>query len=544
MVSPTTFIPKVLVSWDGSGAFTGPDDDVTPYVVADPGIAIDDGLDGARTLNRPKVGAVDVVLFNHTGRFSQERADSPLAQRILPGRPVVVTARHGTSRAYDSPTAYDAAVFYDGLTTYPLARTYLDQIEQATGLGQQTVTFRTLGTEQLLLSTTVSVPVTASVRVDQAITRVLDAAGWPSDLRSIDVSDTLLSWFWVDERPPWEVLRDLLAAEGPGLIDIDRTGVFIFENRHHRTTAARSTAPQATLYDRRVSPGGIYDAPIAYETKRAYDGGAAATYFTQLGYTPGWEGIYNRATYLTRRRATGALGVVWTYGAPLALNAGETRTLIARPTLPYINAVTPALGTDYAVAGGTVSVTISSSSGLVAFITVTALTGAPTISGVGASTGLALRAQPLTVVSETTVTNAIDASSSIATYSPIPGQAIPRVLAVNGWPEVEPIVASSVCDAWVSRYMQVRPTVTIEVRNADAEHLRLILATRVSDRLTIIEANTGLADDVWVNATRLAIAAPGGVDVRAVFGCEKVEEVSGFTWDGPISTWDSAVWAW
>jgi hypothetical protein len=186
--------------------------------------------------------------------------------------------------------------------------------------------------------------------------------------------------------------------------------------------------------------------------------------------------------------------------------------------------------------GGTVSVTLNATSGLVAFVTVTATSGTPTVAG------LQLRAQPLTVASETTAQNTVDASTSIATYSPIPGRGIPITLSVSGWPEVDPVTAEAVCNAWVLRYQVPRPLVTVTLRNADAEHVRQILDRMPSDRITLTEANTGLSADVWVNSAQLRISGAGGRVVELVLGCELCDELAGAVWD--VSLWDdpSAVW--
>lgn len=534
MTAPATISPRILVNWAADGAFDGLFDDVTDDVLSDPGVSIELGKDGSRTLDPPKVASADFALTNDDGAYSQERPDSPVYQLVVPGRPVKVQALHGTEDTYDADDDYDADDYYDGVGTFDLARTAIDDISQDAGLGRRVVALSTLGVESLLVASTVTVAVMVNPRVDECITAILDAVGWPADRRSVAVADTQLLYWWCDDRDPWSALLELLRSEGPGALYVDGGGVFHFENRNYRTIAARSTTSQAAYFDQPAGIPSAYDEDDDYDADDSYDGTTSGLFFTALSYEPGFRNLYNRAVQTVKRRTLGALAVIWSYGTTLALGSGESVTLIARPSDPFQNAVTPALTTDYTVSGGTVGVGLSAPSGLVAFITVTATSGTPTVSD------LQLRAQPLTVVSETTVQNTVDASGSIAKFSPIPGRAIPRVLQVGGWPEVALAQAQAVCNAWVTRYQVQRPAVTIEIRNADEAHLEEILTRRVSDRITLYETNTGLAADVWINALSITIEGAGGRIVRCRLGCEKTEEVGGAIWD--LSLWNTGTW--
>lgn len=534
MTLPATIDARVLVSWDGTGDFTGLFDDVTSDVLDQPGVSIDAGKDGARTLSPPKVVAADFEVWNQDGTYSQERADSPIYQLVVPGRAVSIEVDHGTVSAYDEDDPYDADDYYDGVGTYSLARTSLDDISQDAALGQERVSLATIGIEALLLAQTVTVPVMVAPRVDECIDALLDAAGWPAADRDIAVSDTQFTYWWCDDREPWSALLELLQSEGPGAIWVDGDGAFHFENRNYRTITDRSTTSQAAFFDQDSGLPSAYDEDDAYDVDDFYDGVTSGLWFTNLSYDPGYKNIRNRVTYTIKSRQLAALGVVWSYGASLVLGSGEVVTLIARPNDPFQNAVTPALTTDYTVSGGTVSVSLAATSGLVAFITVTATSGTPTVSG------LQLRAQALTAGFETTIANSVDASASIAKFSPIPGQDIPRVLQVAGWPEINRANATAVCDAWTTRYMVPRPAVEITLRNADGAHVEQMLKRVTSDRITLYERNTGLSADVWINSKHLEIAGAGGRVFACVLGCEKVEEVGGSRWD--VGLWGTAIW--
>jgi hypothetical protein len=544
MPLPPTVDARVEISWDGSGAFTGPYDDVTADVFGTPGLTVEGGRDGAQTLSPPRINAAGFSLENDDGRYSQERPDSPVYQRVLPGRPVQVRVGFGERVVYRSHERYRAHLPYRGRASYLWGRYLIDQLSQETAVGTRAVAVAALGYESVLTKAKVSIGVMANPRVDQCFTALLDAVGWPSDKRAVDVADTTLLWWWCDERAPWDAMLELLAAEGPGYFGVDREGVFRFESRNHRITAPRSTTSQADLWDITSGQQTLYRSHALYRSHIGYRGRLAGTYFTRLSYDPGFKSVYNRATYPTTRRALGSLGMVWQYGTPFSLSGGQSRTLIARPSDPFQNAVVPALGTDYTVSGGPVTVTLSATSGLVAFITITATGGSTTVSGPTASptTGLQLRAQPLAVVSQTTVTNSIDASESIAKYSPIPGADIPITLDLAAWPELDVAMAEAVCNAWVVKQQIPRALITVTLRNATAAQLEQVFRRAVSDRVTIHERNTGLTGDAWINAVAITVSGAGGRVIEAVLQCERTDEAAGAVWD--LSRWDDAAAIW
>lgn len=536
---PALWVPKVEVSWDGSGAFTGPYDDVTPDAAADPGLAVDTGRDGARSMNPPKVPSADFTLRNDTARYSHEAPTSPVYQLVTPGTPVRVSASYGAVDRYTAPGPYTAHDPYDGIGTWGLATTRIDEISQSAALGQQTVALRTLGRSSTLVGRIVTVPIATDLRTDQAVALVLDAAGWPSGLRALSIGDTILRYYWADEQSAWQALLDITAAEGPGAcLYEDGDGVMHWEGRNYRAVTARSTTPQATFFDTGFSPSSAYTEPTLYTEQDLYDGGTSALYFQNLAYSPGWRTIFARATYQTHARALGALGMVWQYGSDLTLSAGQQRTLIARPQNPFMAAVSPVAVTDYVVTSGSATVALTSTSGLAAFISVTAGGSGCTIRGPAADPthGLQLRAQPLPVIAQTTVQSTLSTTSSAQAYLGL------QTLAVPGWPEVDVASAEAVCDAWVARYNVERPQITLQVRAVDRLHLEQIVHREVSDRIAIRERNTGLQTDVWIESRAVAVVGAGGRVLTATWGTEQVAAIGGDLWDASTTLWDTAHW--
>lgn len=536
MTLPSTIDLEVGVSWSGTGAFDGDYDDVTDDVDTDDGVSLAMWRESGVQLSPSRIADGGFTLHNGDGFYSQDRADSGVYQRVTPGKPVRYRAGHGERRLYRSHIPYRSHVYYRGRGVWPLGRHLIRDLDPDLEIGDEQVRVTTLGYENALTRTKVTIPVMATPLVSECFTAYLDAVNWPTDKRRIATSDTRLLWYWADERYPWDGFLELLGAEGPGAFGVDRDGTFYFENRNYRSTEARSTTSQATFWDRQDGERTRYRSHTLYRSHRLYRGRTGTLWYTRFKPSDPYKNIYNRATYPTRRRTMGSLASIWSLGADLALGSGQSRTLIVKPNDPFLNAVTPALTTDYTVAGGTVSVTLSASSGLVAFVTVTATGGTPTVSG------LQLRAQPLTVVGETIVENSVDASASIAAFSPVPGEDIPLSYDVQGWSEIDVPNAEGVCNAWVLRQQVPRPQGVMTLRNGGGDLVEQIFRRRHSDRLTLVHATSGISADFWINSGRLWIGGAGGRTVILDLGVERCDDIAGAIWDQ--SEWNDvfAVW--
>lgn len=535
---PAIWRPKVEIDWTLSGTFSGPYDNVTADTAADPGLSIDTGRDGGRSLNPPKVPSVDFELRNDHRRYSNEAPTSPVYQLVTPGTPVRVSATYGSVDRYRGTDGYRAHDPYRGVAYWALATARIDDVTQATPWGSQRVSVAALGTTSVLVGRTVTVAMQTNIRTDQAVTLVLDAAAWPSDKRAIAFGDTLLLYWWADERSAWELLVELLASEGPGALYEDAEGVLHFEGRNYRAVTPRCQTAQSTWFDIGSTPSDAYRTHDLYRAHDLYRGSSSSLYFETLDYSPGWRNIYARATYAVNRRTLGALAPVWAYGGDLTLSAGQVLTLFVRPQDPFQAAVTPALTTDYTVSSGAATVTLTYTSGFLAIITLTAGGAGAVVRGPAAAPGggLQLRAQPLTKAAELTAVSTLSTTSSAATYLGI------QTLAVAGWPEVDIAMASAVCDSWVARYNVQRPTVTLGIRAVDVQHFQEIVQRQVSDRIRLVERNTGIAADAWIEARHIELSGFGGRACMAVWACELCDHLSGDVWDGSTTLWDLAHW--
>lgn len=87
----------------------------------------------------------------------------------------------------------------------------------------------------------------AFTRTDQFVSEILDAAGWPTGLRTLSTGTVQpggMQW----GRSALQVLQDLADTEN-SRIYIDASGSFVFTNRADAFTATRSATSQATFSD-------------------------------------------------------------------------------------------------------------------------------------------------------------------------------------------------------------------------------------------------------------------------------------------------------
>jgi hypothetical protein len=231
----------------------------------------------------------------------------------------------------------------------------------------------------------------------------------------------------------------------------------------------------------------------------------------------------NTVTFSVPARAPDAvLSDVWTSDAAFTLSIGQSTVIDAAASDPFTDAVTPELDTDYTVAGaGTVSVTLSRDSGQSAKITVLAIGGTVTVSG------MKLRARAIPVLRTTKITQTDPASISAHGERSYPQDA----------PWVNAQDAAAVANMILLHYSNRRPTVGMRVVAQDPAHLAQILQRRLSDRIHIRNDELGLDADFFIEKiahTVQRINRPGQPPVHAVvFGCEKelYRSVNPFTFD-------------
>lgn len=458
---------RVYVDWDNDGAYSGVGEEVTGRVLARAGLKTARGRDQLRSLAPPMAGSLSTQLDNRSRDYSPANSGGPLYGRLVPGRRVQVTA---------TLNANPATVLWTG---------YLDDLPQRPAPTERAVDLPALGSLSRLRGKTISTGLYQDVRTDTAIGVVLDAVGWPAADRVLDTGRTTLGWWWLSQEDAFNALRALLNTEGPGAaLYEDSQGRLVFESRHYRLLTARSTASQATFRDSGAEP--LFSAPFSYQ--------------------PGLKDVINRCSIEVVQRAVQAEGTIWSNSNTFTLAAGETRRFTSTGADPVLNAVTPVVPTDITLTGGSLaSVTLDRTTGTQIRITLVAGGSGATVSR------LALRAQPVARVGSSTVTESLDTSASQAAYGL---QSYTQSLRA----ELDTNSAQDLANAIVARYQQPRPTASLSLAGSNDTRLAQQLGREVSDRVSLIEAQTGTTADLWIE--RIEHQVEGGTLLRTTLGGE------------------------
>lgn len=466
----------VQVDWLDTGLFGGAHDDVTGDVHAPTGIVFNRGRDSVRALAPPAVGRLSLALDNRSRKYALENAASPLAGRLVPGHRIRVRATYNAQ-------------------TYDLWRGWVDDIPQRVGTVPLAY-LPSLGPLSRLQGRTISTPLYQAITTGTAINVILDACGIPASERRVDPGQTLLRWWWLDEQDALQAAVTLLNSEGLGAALYESgDGKIVFEDRYYRLRQARCLTPQAVFRDSGTEP--------CFE--REYE------------YAAGLKDCIHVATATVNRREYGDMAVVWQLGEPLGLGPNETRKLTVSAGDPFSAAIVPQAGTDYKLLLGSVSFSLNRTTGSNVELTATAGPGGCYVEG------LQLRASPLLVTGRMHVADDGPPSGTQSYQDPI-------------WPEMDYWEANSLLDEIVRRYKAPRATVTLTMSNDNPTRLAQILQREISDRVTIIEGQTGVNADFFIESIRHEIRSAGAFHT-VQFGCEKCPPD-----EGALGVWDETNW--
>lgn len=452
----------VQIDWADNGFGTSGIDNVTDLVRG--GFAAEFGRDLSASLAPIISGRGGMTLDNSDRRFSPRNTASPIYGSIKPARPVKISRTIGGvtyvlfyGHTDDSPINPDTAAKTASMTM-------VDALADFRGLK-------------------ISTPLYSGIRSGAAIGYVLDACGWAGG-RDLDYGATIIPYWWEDGVDALEALDKIVRSEGaPALLTVGTDGSIVFRDRHHRFTRSASLTSQGTWWGDGPEPS--MGVPFLYDEA--------------------WKNIINTGLISVDVRMPQASQVVWSVDSPIVLAASEARTFIATASDPFTNAQTPTSGTDYTVTAGSVTPTLSRTSGASTTITLTAGGGGAVLSN------LQLRAQPVQVIYTVQVT-ASD-STSIADYG---SRSYPVEL-----PWCNQYDAQAILDYAIESHKQPLPIIQARfLIGTNSTRAAAILPRNLSDRVTVREDETVLNNSFYVES--FSHTAGGTVDHAVTVGAEMV----------------------
>ncbi len=459
----------VGIDWNADGDFSDSNETVTSRTIEQATASY--GRDQARAYSPPAAGVANVTLNNRSRDYYPDNGSSPIGSNLKPGRELKIEATYAS-------------------TTYGIARGWIEDFTIQPGTSEQLVRFAVSDALARLQGVAVSSALYRGIRTGEAVHAVLDAANWTGG-RDIDPGATYMPYWWLEGTDALNALKQLVASEGsPALVYVDPgTGDFVFRDRHHRLLYPASLTSQATFRSAGVEPR--FSEPVSY--------------------TAGWRDVINDVELLVEeRQQAGELDTVWSSDDILALSASAAVDLHVQGNDPFTGAVVPAAGVDYTVISGAVaSVALSRDNGQSTTITITADSGGAIL------TGLQLRAYPISVVRARKVT-ARD-PDSITEYG---SRGLPD--------ELRPVWANrydaqAIIDLAVQQRAQRLPILTLTMKgHGHPSRLVQCLARQLSDRVTVVDARTGINTDFYVEQIAHEIeASQGGRWHTTTFGLEQ-----------------------
>jgi hypothetical protein len=470
---------KVYIDWSGDGTFVQAGEDVTARVLDGRApVTASYGRDSMRAGQPLAGGEASFTLNNLSRDYSPDNASSPLAGNVLPGRAVYIKA---------TVSAVDYTVF----------RGYLDDFTPQPDFNDRSIPATCLDGLSRLRGQLVTTTLLQGARTGDAVNAILDAVGWTAG-RDIDAGATVMPYWWLAQADAFDAVMDLVYSEGqPSLVSVGADGSFVFRDRHHRALRSTSTTVQSTWRSSGVEP--LVGSPASYNH--------------------GWKEIINSATFdVPIRQTTFDLKQAWSAPGRLTLASGETLTVTADGGTAFRDAVAPVQDVDYTAVSGSVTITLSATSGQTISIYVTAVGGPAVIDN------LQLRAR--TVDTVTTVRVVVEDSTSIAQYGRRSADSERGPVWANAYD------ALAIAQILVGRRAQRLATLSVSIVGANSTRLAQILTRNLSDRVHLVEGHTGFDADAFVERIAHSIGQ-GGTEHRTTFGIEKAPtEVSNpFTFD-------------
>lgn len=344
-----------------------------------------------------------------------------------------------------------------------------------------------------VLDKQIQTPLYESVRSGTVINAILDAVGWPADMRDVDPGASIFRHWWLEGVEAQQALIDVINSEGPPALAYVAPGnVFTYRDRHHRLLRTRSSTSQARYWQPDFD---CHTPPVT---------GMGFSYTAPFSYNHGWRDIVNEVIFDVEWRKPGAIATVWTYDGSVALAAGERRYFTAKfdePTLiPDPDQQQVVFWNDTIAPNASYQVTELNGQSMTFWVQD------------GASEtiyDLRIVGRPLPAA-RTDIVKQSDADSI-------------RLNGTKSYPNEAPWAnfydAIALTDLALAYYAKRRPTVAMRVVNCDDAHTAEINARTVSDRITIANDELRLDTDFHVERLEHTVTRLGIVHA-AVMYCE------------------------
>jgi hypothetical protein len=438
----------VYVDWDKNGNYTGTWDDVTPYVRG--GISLSYGRESVTSLSPMIGGRGSFMLDNRSRRYSPRNASSPLFGKLKPARPVKITRDVTVSGV---------------TTTYTLFVGHTDDSPISPDANGKMVQFNLVDSLQDFQQNTVATVLWQGLRTGAAIGKILDAAGWTGG-RDLDNGATVIPWWWADGETASDALQRVLQSEGfPSLLTIGSAGEIVYRDRTHRKIRTASRTPQAVL---------------------SGTGKSEPVMGNDFQYSDAWQNIVNDVLIDVDEHAPSAgYTAVWSTDETITILPGGSTTVQVKATDPFYGAITPTFKDYEVISGAVTSTSISQTSGTSTTITYSAAVAT-------SITNVQLRAVTVPVGRTYQVTASDTASQTDYGQRGMPSSAGPE------WANRYDV--QGIADMYIAQRAQPLPTVQVSFPCHYTQTARLskLLSLDLSDRVTVIEPETGLSNDFYV----------------------------------------------
>ncbi len=462
---------NVYIDWDNngsvaSGAFTSGETVSSRVLNVRTNQQWSFGRDSARSLAAVKPAEVTLELNNVSRDYSPDNASSPLFGNVGPGKPVLIRATH-------SAVNYDLFWgFIDDFTIDPFRE-------------HKSVTLTCIDALGKLAQAQVTTDAYQSIQTGTAVGKVLDAAGWSASKRDLDYGSSTLRYWCADQTGAWEAIQELVTAEGPPAIAyVDSSGNFVFRDRQHRRMRAASATSQATFRDTGSEP--LFSDPVEFNI--------------------GFRDLINSVDYNIEEREPGELRTIWSTEDTITVPASTTLVIAAHIEDPCTEVIAPVQDKDYTILAGSGTVTVDRTAGQTFDISLAAGVSGLTIEK------LALRGYFCLVRRELVISSVDSASVTKHGIAHPEADFQPKWLSKND--------AQAIADRITAQYGDRLPVMTITVKNANDTRKVQMLSRKISDMVTIVEAETSTNHTHYIEFIGHNISEAGKAH-STQFGCER-----------------------